>query len=260
MLQAISIGGLIAVTYFAIVWAICVRIRNYGFLDVAWSYGIAVLAPLFAILGDGYPPRRWIFTLIGVAWSLRLGTHILVRVLRHHPAEDPRYQSLRKDWDGPFKFLLFFELQALIVVVLSLPFLLVSFDSRPQLQPIEIVGFLVSLLALWGETLADHQIKRFASDPANRGKVCQTGLWRYSRHPNYFFEALIWWGFFLTAMATPWGWATVICPLLMLWFLLKVTGIPLTEKHSLQSRGEAYREYQRTTSAFIPWFPKKTFS
>ena len=103
-------------------------------------------------------------------------------------------------------------------------------------------------------------MRAFTSDPANKGKICQTGLWRFSRHPNYFFESVVWWGFFVAAVSSPWGWVTVICPLMMLWFLLKVTGIPLTEKHSVERRGQAYRDYQKTTSAFIPWFPKKKAS
>ena len=258
MISVLLIGAALISILFAVLWAICVKVRNYSFLDVAWSYTIAVLAPLYAIWGDGYLPRRVILATIGTAWSLRLGTHILVRVLQHHPKEDVRYESLRQDWNSPFQFLLFFELQALIGVILSLPFLLTAYNAAPSLHPIEIIGYALALLALGGEALSDHQMSTFQRDPANKGRVCRAGLWKYSRHPNYFFEALIWWGFFLAALATPWGWTTIVCPLLMLWFLLKVTGIPLTEKYSLRSRGDAYLEYQRTTSAFIPWFPKSS--
>jgi steroid 5-alpha reductase family enzyme len=100
-------------------------------------------------------------------------------------------------------------------------------------------------------------MKRFKADPANKGKVCEAGMWRYSRHPNYFFESLVWWAYFLFALGSPFGWTTVFCPLLMLWFLFRVTGIPLTEEQAVRSKGDAYREYQRTTSAFVPWFKKK---
>jgi len=258
MAHVLLLGLALAMAYFAVVWAVSVKIRNYGFLDVAWSYGIAVLAPLYALQGHSYGPRVWIFTAIGAAWSLRLGTHILVRVLKHHPKEDPRYHSLRQSWPNPLAFLAFFELQAVIDVILSLPFLLVAYDSRPGFTSLDLVGLALAAIALLGETAADLQMKHFVSSPANKGKVCKAGLWRYSRHPNYFFEALIWWGFFLVALSSPWGWVSIVCPLLMLNFLLKVTGIPLTEKHSVESKGDAYREYQRTTSAFIPWFPKSS--
>jgi len=257
MLTLLLIALAVAATYFAITWAVSVRIRNYGLLDAAWSYGVAILAPIYALNAPGYPPRIWIATAIGAAWSLRLGTHILVRVLRHHPVEDVRYETLRKRWPGTGMFLVFFELQAVVVVVFSLPFLFAAFNPNPTLAPIEIIGLAIALLSLGGETLADRQMNAFKADPANKGKVCQAGLWHYSRHPNYFFEALIWVGFFLFALGSPHGWWTLSCPLLMLYFLLKVTGIPLTEEHSLRSRGDAYREYQRTTSAFIPWFPRR---
>ncbi len=256
MLTQFLIGLTIALVYFAFTWALCVKIRNYGFLDVAWSYGVAILAPIYAINGPGDPARKWLTALIGIAWSLRLGTHILIRVSRHHPHEDPRYHTLRERWPGPGMFLAFFELQAVIAVIFSLPFLFIAFNQESSWKAVEIVGLALAFLALCGEATADAQMTRFQKDPSNQGKVCQIGLWAWSRHPNYFFESLVWWGFFITALGSPWGWVTAICPLLMLYFLLRVTGIPLTEKHSLKSRGSAYREYQRTTSAFIPWFRK----
>jgi steroid 5-alpha reductase family enzyme len=256
MISLLLIGLGIAVVAFAIVWAISVRMKNYGLLDATWSYSVAVLAPIYAVLGPGYAPRKWIATAIGAAWSLRLGTYILRRVLRHHPQEDVRYETLRQRWPGTGMFLLFFELQAVVAVIFSLPFLFAAFNATPGLQAIEIAGLTLAFISLCGEALADRQMKAFKADPANRGKVCEVGLWRYSRHPNYFFEALIWWGFFLFALGSPYGWLTLACPLLMLYFLLKVTGIPLTEEYSVKSKGDAYREYQRTTSAFIPWFRK----
>ena len=114
----------------------------------------------------------------------------------------------------------------------------------------------MALIALCGEALSDFQMQRFKADRANDGKVCEAGLWRYSRHPNYFFESLIWWGFFIAALSSPHGWVTIICPLLMLYLLFQVTGIPLTEEYAIKSKGELYRAYQRTTNAFVPWFPK----
>lgn len=258
MLSLLAIGTACACTAFFIVWMICVRVKNYGFLDVAWSYAVAGLAPLYAVWGPGDATRKWVVTAIGVAWSLRLGTYLLRRVLSHHPQEDPRYETLRRRWPGPLMFLAFFQLQALVAVVFSLPFLFMAFNPNPGLTAVEIIGLTVAALSLAGEALADAQMKRFKSDPANRGGVCSHGLWRYSRHPNYFFESMVWWGFFLAALGSPYGWLTVVCPLLMLYFLLKVTGIELTEAHSLRTRGEAYRAYQQATSPFIPWFPKKS--
>jgi steroid 5-alpha reductase family enzyme len=247
----------ISATCFALTWAISVRIRNYGLLDVAFSYGVAILAPMYAWFGPGDPWRKWAFAALGMLWSLRLGTYILLRVLKHHPAEDVRYQALRARWPTPIQFLGFFQLQAGLVVLFSLPFLFAAFNTAPTLSALEIVGMAVVTLAVLGETTADLQLQSFKRHPANGGRVCDAGLWRYSRHPNYFFESMVWWGAFLVARAAPWGWVTIACPLLMLYFLFRVTGIPLTEEYAVRSKGDAYREYQRTTSAFVPWFRKK---
>jgi steroid 5-alpha reductase family enzyme len=256
MIELLTIAFVVAIPLFALVWAIGLRIHNYGFLDVIWSLSVAILAPIYGLLGDGDASRKLAFTLVGMAWSLRLGLYILRRVARHHPEEDKRYGTLREKWPGPGRFFLFFELQAVIAVVFSLPFLLASQNTRPRMGALEIAGLALALLATVGESIADWQAQRFKSNPGNRSRVVDVGFWRYSRHPNYFFESLVWWGFFIAALDSPHGWMTIVCPLLMLYFLLKVTGIPLTEKHSIESRGDAYREYQRTTSRFIPWFSK----
>jgi len=257
LLNLLLIGLAVAVVAFALVWLVCVRIGNYGFLDAIWSLSVAILAPIYAVLGTGGDlARRIAFTAVGVAWSLRLGLYILVRVWRHHPQEDKRYRTLREKWPGPGRFFLFFELQAIIAVVFSLPFLLTALNPRPHFGVSEIVGLALAVGATIGEAMADWQAQRFKQNPANASSVVNVGLWRYSRHPNYFFESLVWWGFCLAAFESPYGWITVVCPLFMLYLLLQVTGIPLTEKHSVESRGDAYREYQRTTSRFVPWFPK----
>lgn len=258
MFTLILIALLVAVSYFSVTWLISVKIKNYGLLDAAWSYGVAILAPIYALYGTGLPMRRVLFTVVGVLWSLRLGTYILRRVIRHHPQEDRRYEVLRKQWPGTGMFFLFFQLQAIVAVIFSLPFLFASSNSTTALHVLEWIGLALALGALLGEIIADTQMKSFQQNPANKGRVCQTGLWRYSRHPNYFFEASFWFAIALAAISSPWGWIAIVCPLLMLQFLLKVTGIPLTEEFSLKSKGDAYRAYQKSTSAFIPWFPRKS--
>jgi steroid 5-alpha reductase family enzyme len=256
MLLLLAIGTAVAVPAFALVWYLSLRVDNYGFLDVVWSLSITVLAPLYALLGDGDPTRRFAFAAVGAVWSLRLGLYILIRVRRLHPREDARYRTLRERWRGPARFLLFFELQALIAVLFSLPFLLAALNPEPGLGILERLGLSLALLACAGESLADWQAQRFKRQPGNAQAVVDVGLWRYSRHPNYFFESLVWWGFFIAALDSRYGAFTVVCPLLMLYLLFQVTGIPLTEKHSLESRGDAYRAYQRVTSRFVPWFRK----
>ena len=258
MITLLLTGLALAAIAFFFTWLICVKIRNYGFVDVIWSYSVALLAPLYAVMGPGLPLRKWLFAGVGILWSLRLGTYLFRRVLRHHPHEDARYATMRQRWPGPGMFLLFFELQAVIATVLSLPLLVAAFDDSPVIHPLEWAGLALALIALGGEALADRQMARFKADVNNRTKVCEDGLWAYSRHPNYFFEAVLWVGFCLAALPLPMGWITISCPLMMLYFLFKVTGIPLTEEHAVLGKGEPYRDYQRRVSAFIPWFPKKS--
>jgi steroid 5-alpha reductase family enzyme len=177
----------------------------------------------------------------------------------HHPEEDGRYRAMRTRWAANFmvEMFKFFQLQAVSVVFLGAAFLAVSLNPAPALHPFELAGAALWLLALSGEALADAQLAAFKRHPANRGRVCDAGLWRYSRHPNYFFEWLVWVAFFVFALGSPWGWIGIIGPASILYLLLRVTGIPMNEEQNLRSRGDAYRRYQQTTSAFVPWFPKQ---
>ena len=243
---------------FAVAYVFSRRVDNYGVVDVVWSYAFGALAAFYAFSGQGWPTRRALMAAIVAAWSLRLGTHLAVRVAGHHPVEDSRYAQLRRDWASVFhrKMFGFFQLQAISVVALGAAFLLAAQNPAPALHPLEIAGAALWLLAISGEALADAQLAAFKRDPANKGRVCDVGLWRSSRHPNYFFEWLIWVAYFLFALASPWGWVAIIGPAGILFLLLRVTGIPMAEQQSLRSKGDAYRRYQQTTSSFVPWFPK----
>jgi steroid 5-alpha reductase family enzyme len=249
--------GLMAL--FALVYLLARRLDNYGVVDIAWSYAFGAAAVAYALLAPGWPVRRALIAALVAIWSLRLGTHLLVRVARHHPEEDSRYVQLRRDWQGGFalKMAGFFQLQALSVAALAAPFLLACLNPAPALHPLELAGAGLWLAALTGEAVADAQLAAFRRDPAHRGQVCDVGLWRYSRHPNYFCEWLIWVAYAVFAGASPWGWAGIFSPACILWLLVAVTGIPMAEKQSLLSKGDAYRRYQRTTSAFVPWPPRR---
>lgn len=244
---------------FAVLYVVARRIDNYGIVDVAWSYAFAALAGFYAAFSPGWAPRRALLATLVVLWSLRLGTHLYRRVMGHHPVEDGRYVQLRKDWAGNFtvKMAGFFQLQAASVVLLGLAFVPSFLQTAPQFHPLEIAGAALWIIALGGEALADRQLAAFKADPVNRGQVCAVGLWRYSRHPNYFFEWLVWVAYFVFALASPHGWIAVIGPASILGLLLRVSGIPLTEEQAVRSKGDAYRRYQQTTSAFVPWFPKQ---
>ncbi len=256
MLTEFIVNAGFAATLFAVMWGVCVRVKNYGFLDVTWTFCIGLLALIDGVAGSGDVVRRVLFTTLGVVWSVRLGGFVLARVLRHHPTEDKRYRSLRESWKSPGEFLAFFELQALIAVIFSAPFLCASFAGDSHIAWLEWLGFGVAAIGIVGEAVADGQSEAFKRRPPAAKTILDVGLWRYSRHPNYFFEMLVWIGFALAALPLPLGWIAIACPVLIVYFLLRVTGIPLTEKHSLETHGQAYRDYQQRTSAFIPWARK----
>ncbi len=236
------------------------RIANFYIGDVAWSFNFTPIAITAALLGSGQPERRLLMAGLVALWSLRLTAHLTRRIAALHPVEEGRYLELRRRWadDVNGRFFRFFMFQGILNVVLSTPvfFVCMNPSSAPGLGM--SLGVLVFLVSLGGEALADAQLDGFRKNPANAGKVCREGLWRYSRHPNYFFEWLVWCAYALMASSSPWGWISWFCPALMLYFLLRVTGIPATEEQAVRSRGDAYRDYQATTSAFVPWPPRRT--
>ena len=243
---------------FAIFWYIAKKINNYGIVDILWSYGFLAVVGFYVFLSDDWTVRKTLLLIMVGTWSFRLGTFLFWRITKAHPEEDSRYQNLRTKYAPAIasKFFWFFQFQAWSVVLLSLLFLEISLNTSTEILMVEKIGFAIWLIAIIGEALADHQMTVFRKNPKNKGQVCKLGLWRYSRHPNYFFESLIWWSFFIFALGTSGTMYTIYSPLIILLLLLKVTGVPPAEAQSLKSRGEAYRQYQKETSVFIPWFHK----
>ncbi len=253
------IAAVILFVLFVFTWKLSVKMDNYSFVDVTWSLSFAPVAVWYAVSNDGWLPRRAAVTLLVAAWSLRLGSHLWRRVAAHHPKEDARYVLLRETWKSnpPMAFLWFFLAQGLLTWLLMLPVYLITRQSGQGFHPLEFAGLGIWFTALVGEAISDSQLNHFKKTNKDPNGICEEGLWHYSRHPNYFFQSLLWWGLFLMALPAPWGWTAIVAPLAMLHFLLNMTGVPLTERLSLEKRGAAYRDYQRRTSAFVPWFPKK---
>lgn len=248
---------LVSLMMFAL-WVIHLLIRNAAIVDVGWAAGLGLLALYYAYAGPGHATRKYLVATMAALWSFRLAAHLLFSRVIGMP-EEGRYVQLRKDWKTnlSLRFLVFFEFQALLDLLLSLPFLLACLDRRASLGPLESIGVVLWLAGIIGESVADAQLEAFKRNPANKGKTCRSGLWNYSRHPNYFFEWTIWMGYALFCLPSPWGWLGLVSPAMILFFLLRVTGIPATEAQAVRSRGEEYRAYQRSTSSFIPWFHKK---
>lgn len=254
---AFALGLGMMATIFFLAWGWAQRCDNYSLVDAVWAFGIGLTGALWLVICGGGTPKHWVAGVLIALWSLRLGWHLQGRIRRAHPEEDARYVRLREVWTGRVSsaFFWFFQAQGLSVVLLAMPFLFIAMD-RSAWSIWESAGLIVTLTGILGEGVADQQMSAFKATKPDPKAVCQEGLWRYSRHPNYFFEAVIWIGFYLYACGSERGWVTVYAPATIIYLLLRVTGIPPTEAAAVRRKGDAYRRYQETTSPFIPWPPR----
>ena len=228
-----------------------------GWIDAIWTFGVGLAGVALALgLGLASGGALWRVILVAsltAAWSLRLGAHIVARTLK--AGDDPRYRKLVEDWGDRAQWRLFgfLQVQAAAGAVLALAVGLAASSAAPTPRIQDALGALLFAAAFVGEAAADAQIARFKADPANRAKVCDVGLWRLTRHPNYFFEWLTWVAVAVLGVDENWlGWFAVLAPTLMYWTLRYASGIPLLEEHMLRSRGEPFRAYQARTPAFFP--------
>jgi steroid 5-alpha reductase family enzyme len=253
----IPVGWLIVSAMMTALWLLQRKTRNAGVVDVGWAAGIGILGAFYAATSDGYAPRRILVAVLIGTWSLRLATYILVDRVLGHP-EEGRYRSLRERWGtaADRNLFFFFQIQALLDVFFALSVLVVACNQVDHWTGWDLAGILIWLVSVSNTVMADRQLAQFRRRPESRGRTCREGWWRYSRHPNYFFEWLHWWSYVALAAGASYWWVTLLAPAAMLFFLFKVTGIPPTEAQALRSRGEDYRRYQRETSAFFPWFPR----
>lgn len=240
------------------IWGQSLRRRDAGIVDTAWGAGFALIALLGLAFGAGAPERRALVAAMVVAWGARLAIHIHRR--NRGRVEDYRYRAMRErhgERFGRISLWTVFLLQGALMLVVAAPILAASTAPEPaRLGALDFAGAGVWLAGFLFEAIGDAQLARFKSDPANRGRLMDRGLWRYTRHPNYFGDALLWWGIFLPAAATPGGWASALGPALMTFLLVRVSGVALLEK-GLESSKPGWRDYARRTSAFVPWFPRR---
>jgi steroid 5-alpha reductase family enzyme len=238
-------------------WLFSLPLRNSSIIDIFWGTGFVACAWLyFALTRDGFAPRKLLLVTLVTLWGLRLSLYILWR--NWGKPEDFRYRAWRSEagqkwwWQSFFRV---FLLQGILLWIISIPLLAAQAAPQPaRLTAVDLLGIGLWLMGFFFESVGDFQLARFKADPANRGRVLDQGVWRFTRHPNYFGDSAQWWGYYLIALAAG-GWWTVFSPLIMTALLLRVSGVGLLEK-TLEAR-PGYREYIRRTSSFIPWFPRR---
>lgn len=247
----------LAVALLFVLWAAQKILREPAVADVGWSLSVALLAVFYFTAAEGLVLRKLLAFFMAFFWGIRLAAHVFFfRILGTQ--KDHRYRDAGEAWGEKRGIYLlgWFLLQGVLSAVFSLPCLTASSNAAPGLYSGEVIFFILWCFAMAGEIGADHQLAVFKSRSGNQGKVCRTGLWNLSRHPNYFFEILLWAMSAGFSSFSPWGWAAWVCPLTVGFFIFRVSGIPMTEARALKTKGEAYREYQRTTRLLIPW-PKR---
>ncbi len=240
-----------------VLWAIQYKTENAGTVDVAWSF-LTPLVGVCLILSDETENglRQWIIITLALIWGFRLGSFLYKRVMNE--IEDGRYRYMREycGKHAQLVMFIFFQIQASWTLLFALPFWAASRNVSSEFGLLDVCGLLIWCVAIAGEVISDNQLHRFRMNSENKGKVCNIGLWRYSRHPNYFFEWLQWWAFVLIGYGSDYWLLTWTGLLVIYVFITRITGVPYTEQQSIRSRGDAYRQYQKTTNMFFPMPPK----
>ncbi len=259
MMDVLMVGLLAILVYMVVLWAASLILRNASIVDIFWGPGFGVVSLVyFALTPDGYQPRKLLILALVLVWGLRLGLHIGWR--GRAKGEDYRYAAWREASGRGWWWKSFFQvflLQGLLLWLISTPLLAAQYAAQPQVLTIfDVLGLLVWLAGFCFEAIGDWQLARFRSNPDNAGKVLRNGLWRFTRHPNYFGDALLWWGYWLVALSTPFGLLTTFAPLIMTFLLMRVSGVTLLERRLRKSK-TGYADYVETTNAFFPGPPRK---
>jgi steroid 5-alpha reductase family enzyme len=259
LLTALVAMALALFAIMAVSWFVQDRTGHSGWIDVFWTFGVGIVGIVAAMTPPHFasPHRNLLVAMLAFLWSARLGVHIMRRNLR--TTDDPRYAQLRKEYGAAARGKMFWlvEKQAIVSIPLVLAITLAAHNPDVQMRWQDIAGLIVMLVSIAGETVADMQLRAFQRDPQHRGRICDVGLWRWSRHPNYFFEWLGWLAYPLIAISGTyeWAWLSLLAPAVMFWLLRYVSGVPPLEEHMRETRGVAWDAYAARTSAFFPLPP-----
>ncbi len=246
---------ILLILYYLAGWFLSYTTDHYSWIDFIWATSFLIV--IVTLLSQESSPPLLLLGLLITAWSLRLSSLLLPRLLTHR--EDPRYVALKQDWGSKSaqRFLGLYLLECCLTLLLCIPLYVQRASGEQALSLIHCAGALFFIAALLGEALADKQLRAFKTQTEGRNGVCKTGLWKYSRHPNYFFEVLIWFSYAIYTCGADHAYLSLLPTVVMFLLLTRVTGIPYAEKQSLARHGELYRDYQRSTNKLFPWFPKK---
>lgn len=250
MATIILISAITVMTYMSLCWLYSLSIKRSDIADVAWGMGFVTLTSALMIRFGTSDTKSWLLLTMVSLWGLRLATHIAAR--HHGKPEDSRYQDMRKTWKWPKlqSYTNVFILQGFFLLLVSTPLVLFFLDTNHTIKWFNYIGLLVWAIGLVFESVGDYQLVRFKSDAKNKGKVMRFGLWRYTRHPNYFGEISLWWGIYLFTLFTPYWYVGLIGPITITYLIIGVSGIPMLERK--YKGNAAYEDYQKTTSAFFP--------
>jgi steroid 5-alpha reductase family enzyme len=251
-------GAIVIVGCMLVLWLVSLRQKDASITDIFWGPGFVVLAGVYFLFTTGDASRKFLLVVLVAVWGIRLAIHIGARNLGK--GEDKRYQAFRAAGGSRYWWISFFQvfmLQAVLMLIISAPLLAAEISPQPDhLTFLDMFGAGVWIVGFAFEAIGDWQLAQFKADPGNKGEVMDRGLWRYTRHPNYFGEAVLWWGYYVIAVSTPSGLWTVFSPLLMTLLLVWVSGMRLLEKTMSETR-PGYAQYIQTTRAFLPWFPRR---
>jgi len=252
----VIIAALAVLSYMTVLFVVALFKKDNSIVDIGWGPGFILVAALTFFFWRGTTARQLLANGLVCVWALRLAVHIMAR--NRGRGEDYRYANWRRTWGRwfvPRSFLQIFMLQGFFLMIIAIPLILINRPGAGGLRLLDFTGAAVWTLGFLFEAVGDFQLKAFKADPANKGRIMDRGLWRVTRHPNYFGEAVMWWGIFLVALSAPGGWAAIVSPLVITGLLLRVSGVTLLEKK--YAGNPAYADYVRRTNAFVPWFPRK---
>ena len=257
ILETAGYAAIIVFCYMTVLFILAMIRKDNSIADIAWGPGFVVVTWAALFINGSFGVGQFMTATLVTIWGLRLAIRIFRR--NRGRGEDPRYRKWREDWGKYFvlrSYLQVFILQGFILLLNVTPVMIIMSSTSKTLVWSYLLGLAVWCVGFFFESVGDNQLDRFLKDPENRGKVIDRGLWKYTRHPNYFGESTMWWGIFIIALAAPWGWVGVIGPLVITGMILFVSGIPMTEKMMEKTTG--WEEYKKRTSAFVPWFPKRS--